>query len=95
MALVVRSLANETPMTFLASLGRGLDTKIKEPATESWEALWKLDGHALREAGLSVRDRRYALWCMEKYRQGQDPATFAHPATPKKKIRGCVLLYTR
>jgi hypothetical protein len=28
------------------------------------------------------------MWAMNKYRMGQDPATFAHEARPKKKIRG-------
>lgn len=27
---------------------------------------------------------------MEKYRQGEEPADFAHPRQPKKKIRGFV-----
>ena len=81
-------LASETPLTFLTSLGRDLSTKIKEPYTENWKTLWTINGRALKEAGLGVRDRRYALWCMEKYRQGEDPARFAHPPAPKKKIRG-------
>ncbi|KAI0953170.1 hypothetical protein AcW1_007464 [Taiwanofungus camphoratus] len=42
----------------------------------------------MKKAGLAVRDRRYILWSMEKYRRGEDPASFAHPPSPKKKIRG-------
>jgi hypothetical protein len=30
----------------------------------------------------------YILWSLEKFRQGHDPADFAHPERPKKKIRG-------
>ena len=71
----------------LSSFGRGAETKLK---VGSWDALWKTDGHALRAAGVPVRDRRYILWCMEKFRQGEDPTNFAHEPRPKKKIRGCV-----
>lgn len=31
---------------------------------------------------------RYVLWCLEKFRQGEDPSDFAHPPKPKKKVRG-------
>ncbi|KAI0771259.1 IGR protein motif-domain-containing protein [Trametes elegans] len=74
-----------TPEDFLKAIGRGAETKL---TPESWEQLWRTDGHQLRQAGLGVRDRRYILWCMEKFRQGQEPAEFAHPPKPPKKIRG-------
>ncbi|KAI6129799.1 hypothetical protein EDD16DRAFT_1544197 [Pisolithus croceorrhizus] len=35
-----------------------------------------------------VRDRRYILWCMEKFRQDLPIEQFAHEPKPKKKIRG-------
>ena len=70
---------------FLSSLGRSAETKVK---VDDWESFWKMDRHTFRKAGLPVRDRRYILWCMEKYRQGLDPKEFAHEAPPKKKIRG-------
>ncbi|KAI0670763.1 IGR protein motif-domain-containing protein [Trametes maxima] len=74
-----------TPEEFLKKIGRSAETKI---TPESWEQLWRTDGPQLRKAGLSVQDRRYILWSMEKYRQGEDPADFAHPPKPEKKIRG-------
>ncbi|KAH8114371.1 hypothetical protein DFH11DRAFT_210591 [Phellopilus nigrolimitatus] len=70
---------------FLKSIGRVAETKVK---VEKWKEFWGMDGHTLKKAGLAVRDRRYILWCMEKYRQGLDPADFAHEPKPKKKIRG-------
>ncbi|KAI8969625.1 IGR protein motif-domain-containing protein [Trametes punicea] len=73
------------PEDFLKAIGRSAETKL---AVESWEQLWHTDGRQLKKAGLPVRDRRYILWSMEKYRQGQDPAEFAHPPKPEKKIRG-------
>ena len=96
-----------TPAEFLKAIGRDAESKVN---AESWDELWKLNGHELKKAGLAVRDRRcvafsrphntacqphcrYILWCMEKFRQGAVPSEYAHPAQPKKKIRGCVELY--
>lgn len=74
-----------TPEDFLKSIGRSAETKLTVGA---WDELWKFDGRQLKKAGLPVRDRRYILWSMEKYRQGEDPAEFAHVANAKKTIRG-------
>ncbi|KAI0061697.1 hypothetical protein BV25DRAFT_1992045 [Artomyces pyxidatus] len=74
-----------TPEAFLKAIGRASETKV---TYEKWGDLWKVDGAALKKAGLPVRDRRYILWAMEKYRQGLDPADFSHERKPKKKIRG-------
>ncbi|KZT73757.1 hypothetical protein DAEQUDRAFT_754207 [Daedalea quercina L-15889] len=74
-----------TPEDFLKAIGRSADTKVK---AESWADLWALNRMRLKKEGVDTRDRRYILWCMGKYRLGQDPAHFAHPPKPKKKIRG-------
>ncbi|KAI0039677.1 hypothetical protein FA95DRAFT_1503848 [Auriscalpium vulgare] len=75
-----------TPETFLKAIGRSSETKV---SCNSWTDLWKLDGLALRKAGLPVRDRsRYILWAMEKYRRGLEPVEYAHEPREKKKIRG-------
>ncbi|KAL5519925.1 hypothetical protein ACEPAG_1585 [Sanghuangporus baumii] len=74
-----------TTESFLTAIGRDAASKVK---AASWEELWSLDGHALKDAGVTVKDRRYILWCMEKFRQGYEPKEFAHPPRPKKKIRG-------
>jgi len=74
-----------TPESFLKAIGRGSETKI---SFDTWDALWKTDGLALKKAGLSVRDRRYILWAMERYRQNDDPSEYAHEVKPRKKIRG-------
>jgi len=42
----------------------------------------------MRQAGVGVKDRRYILWCLNKFRLGEDPSEFAHAERPKKKIRG-------
>ncbi|KZT34486.1 hypothetical protein SISSUDRAFT_1052731 [Sistotremastrum suecicum HHB10207 ss-3] len=74
-----------TPEALLKSFGRSAETKLK---VESWEALWKMRGIDMKEAGISVKDRRYILWAMEKYRTGEEPIQFAHPPKPPKKVRG-------
>ncbi|PCH40109.1 hypothetical protein WOLCODRAFT_162101 [Wolfiporia cocos MD-104 SS10] len=74
-----------TPEAFLKAIGRSAESKV---TVESWEQLWKLDGPRLKKAGLAVKDRKYILWSLAKFRQGEDPLDFAHPPTPKKKIRG-------
>ncbi|KAH9922806.1 uncharacterized protein BXZ73DRAFT_79635 [Epithele typhae] len=56
--------------------------------SRSWEQMWHADGLQLKKAGLAVRDRRYILRCMSKYREGMEPAEFAHPPKPPKKLRG-------
>ncbi|KAI0354988.1 hypothetical protein OH77DRAFT_1455925 [Trametes cingulata] len=75
----------KTPEDFLKAIGRSAETKL---TPESWEQLFHTDGHQLKKAGLSVQDRRYILWSMEKFRQGLDPSEFAYPPKPEKKIRG-------
>ncbi|KAI0702260.1 hypothetical protein BC835DRAFT_102293 [Cytidiella melzeri] len=82
----------DTPAAFLTAIGRSAETKL---TVEGWDELWKMDGEAMRKAGLSVKDRsivlcanRYILWSMEKFRLGEDPMVFAHSPKPKKKVRG-------
>ncbi|TFY66729.1 hypothetical protein EVG20_g4363 [Dentipellis fragilis] len=74
-----------TPEDFLKAIGRSAETKVQY---ESWEDLWRASGLEMRKAGIPVKDRRYIMWSMEKYRQGQDPSDFAYEAKGKKKIRG-------
>jgi hypothetical protein len=44
-----------TPESFLKAIGRGSETKV---SFDTWDALWKIDGLALKKAGVAVRDRR-------------------------------------
>lgn len=75
----------QTPEEFLKSIGRNAEKLV---SIDSWPAFWKTNAATLREAGVGVKDRRYLLWCMEKYRQGLPIPAFAHPPKPKKKVRG-------
>ncbi|KAG1822880.1 uncharacterized protein BJ212DRAFT_1331141 [Suillus subaureus] len=74
-----------TPQDFLKAIGRSSETKI---TIDSWDAFWRTSGWDMKNAGLSIQDRRYILWCMEKFRQNQPIEGFAHEERPKKKIRG-------
>lgn len=69
----------------MKAIGRSSETKASYGA---WDKFWRISGLELRKAGLSVQERRYILWAMQKYRLGEDPAEFAHEAKGKKKIRG-------
>ncbi|KAG9226055.1 hypothetical protein CCMSSC00406_0008717 [Pleurotus cornucopiae] len=83
--IATESLGIKTPEDFLKAIGRSAETKL---TVERWEDLWRLSGQDMKKAKLDVRDRRYILWCMEKYRLGLPISQFAHEAKPKKTIRG-------
>ncbi|KIK77435.1 hypothetical protein PAXRUDRAFT_378003 [Paxillus rubicundulus Ve08.2h10] len=74
-----------TPRDFLRAIGRSAETKV---SIDSWDAFWHTGGYDLRKAGLAVKDRRYILWCMEKYRREIPIKDYAHEPRPKKKTRG-------
>ncbi|KAJ7677488.1 IGR protein motif-domain-containing protein [Mycena rosella] len=74
-----------TPEAFLKAIGRSADTKV---SVESWDEFWQQSSANLKSAGVGVRDRRYILWCMEKYRSGLSVEEFAHEPRPKKTVRG-------
>lgn len=48
--------AIDSHTAFLSAIGRSAETKLN---VESWDDLWRMNGGAMRKAGLSVRDRRY------------------------------------
>ncbi|KAG8851241.1 Vacuolar fusion protein mon1 [Tulasnella sp. 330] len=80
----------KSPAEFLNAIGRDAPKKLSAPLSswEKWEDMWAVDGDKLKSAGVGVKDRRYFLWCLEKYRLGGDPTEFAIKAKPKKKFRG-------
>lgn len=64
-----------------------MDTKMSS-APETWDDFWRVSGLDMRKAGVAVRDRRYILWCMAKFRRGIPVEEFAHEAKKAKTIRG-------
>ncbi|KAG8819041.1 Vacuolar fusion protein mon1 [Serendipita sp. 401] len=77
-----------TPQTLLTAFGRSCETKLPDVETLSWEELFRLNNQKLNKLGLGVQERKYLLWCLEKFRQGEDPKKFAHNPPPKKTQRG-------
>ncbi|EPQ54567.1 hypothetical protein GLOTRDRAFT_129917 [Gloeophyllum trabeum ATCC 11539] len=80
----------ESPEAFLKAIGRSSDSKLSSlsESLSEWSNFWKLGGLEMKKAGVPVKDRRYILWSMEKYRLGWAIKDFAHEPKPKKKIRG-------
>ncbi|KAJ7644012.1 hypothetical protein FB45DRAFT_896671 [Roridomyces roridus] len=77
--------------SLLPRFSRPLSTRVQpipDPRVESWDELWSKNGLQLKSAGVGIRDRRYILWCMEKFRSGLPVSEFAHELKPKKPIRG-------
>jgi hypothetical protein len=44
-----------TPQDFLKAIGRSSETKI---SIDSWDAFWRTSGWDMKNAGLSIQDRR-------------------------------------
>ncbi|KAF9071174.1 hypothetical protein BDP27DRAFT_1219464 [Rhodocollybia butyracea] len=76
-----------TPNEFLKKIGRSLDTKLTS-LPDTWDGFWRISGLEMRSAGVGVKDRRYTLWCMAKFRRGIPVEEFAHEEKPKKTVRG-------
>ncbi|KAL8281488.1 hypothetical protein RQP46_006172 [Phenoliferia psychrophenolica] len=75
-----------TPHDLLSLSKRKLEAYESKLGT--WDELFTKTGAELREAGMTIKERRYCLWFLEKYRQGEDPAEVAIAQKPKKKYRG-------
>lgn len=45
-----------TPQDFLKAIGRSSETKI---SIDSWDAFWRTSGSDMKNAGLSIQDRRF------------------------------------
>ncbi|EIM20010.1 hypothetical protein E3Q22_03247 [Wallemia mellicola] len=71
--------------TLLSSFGRSLQEKCK---IEDWNQLFSSSSRDFERIGMTPQDRKYLLWCLEKFRQGQYPESFAHEPSPKKEFRG-------
>ncbi|KIM21500.1 hypothetical protein M408DRAFT_29522 [Serendipita vermifera MAFF 305830] len=77
-----------TTKTLLTEFGRGCDTKLPDVENMSWEELFRMNNQKLQKVGMEPTERRYLLWCLEKFRQGEDPKVYAREPPPKKKHRG-------
>ncbi|WFD42318.1 hypothetical protein MPSI1_000960 [Malassezia psittaci] len=55
---------------------------------EDWDAMFRLTSYKLKGEGVPVKERKYLLWALEKYREGGDPHKFAYDTKKKKEVRG-------
>ncbi|CAO1617970.1 unnamed protein product [Sympodiomycopsis kandeliae] len=84
----------QTPKDFIDSISTpprrilSEDSSLMTAVGETWESLWKNDRHSLKTAGVAVKERRYVLWAMEKFRQGYNPEQFRIKPKKKKIVRG-------
>ena len=82
-----------TPKAFLEAISKTRHN-LAESSTcvnavgEDWDAMFRLTSEKLKGEGVSVQERKYLLWALEKYRQGGDPRAFAYDVKKKKKVRG-------
>lgn len=81
------------PASFLSSISRtrrdlASNSSLSSAIGEEWSNIFTIQSAQLKEAGVTVKDRRFFLWAREKFRQGANPALFVKDAKPKKKVRG-------
>lgn len=82
-----------TPKAFLEAISKprrdlANNSTCVSAVGEDWDAMFALNSEKLKGAGVPVKDRKYILWSLEKYRQGERPADFAHDVKKPKKVRG-------
>lgn len=70
------------PATFFAKIGRGTGSLAAK--FESMASLLKSSTRQLKDLGIDVRQRRYILSQLEKYRNGED----LHETKRGTKLRG-------
>jgi hypothetical protein len=93
----------QTVSDFLTAIGRSSETKLqaedwsalwsmgikelKEAGLDTKDRRYAID-YTITGEITAGNEYSYILWCLNKYRAGEDPQQFAHPEKPKKKIRG-------
>lgn len=77
-----------TTRSVLETFGRDTVSKLPDVDTMEWEELFRLNNQKLVKLGMGVQERKYLLWCLEKFRQGEDPKNFAKEEPKKKTVRG-------
>lgn len=82
-----------TPKAFLEAISRprrdlANNSTCVSALGEDWNEMFALTSEKLKGAGVAVKERKYILWALEKFRQGQDPAKFAYDVKEPKKVRG-------
>ncbi|GAA5850472.1 hypothetical protein JCM3766R1_006572 [Sporobolomyces carnicolor] len=75
--------------SILKASGRGLDQYSEKLQDSSFANLFQKTSTELRDqVGMTVKESKYFLRVLEKYRQGFNPDQVAISEKPKKTIRG-------
>jgi hypothetical protein len=57
------------PTAVLSAAGRSLESFASKPALSTWDQLFTATSQQLADdAGMNVKERKYLLWLLEKYR---------------------------
>ncbi|KOS13908.1 hypothetical protein Malapachy_3844 [Malassezia pachydermatis] len=83
----------DTPKAFLKAISRTRRDLVSNSTCvsavgEDWNEMFSLTTEKLKGAGVPVKERKYILWSLEKYRQGLHPSEFAYDIKKPKKVRG-------
>ncbi|KAJ1034080.1 hypothetical protein NDA18_000952 [Ustilago nuda] len=79
--------------SFLAAISRtrrdlASNSSLTSAIGKKWSNIFTIRSEQLKEAGVTVKNRRFFLWAREKFRQGANPELFITDAKQKKKVRG-------
>ncbi|GAA5912577.1 mitochondrial 37S ribosomal protein mS41 FYV4 [Sporobolomyces salmoneus] len=78
----------DTPASILSASKRGLE-QYSDKFEGSFSSLFSKTSHELRDTvGMNIKESKYLLRILEKYRQGFNPDVVAVKEKPKKTIRG-------
>ncbi|KAI5481388.1 hypothetical protein MNV49_005010 [Pseudohyphozyma bogoriensis] len=74
-----------TPAALLAASGRKLSQY--ESKLGDWNELFTKTSDNLKDLGMLPKERRYLLWVLERYRQGENIKEVALPPLKKKIVQ--------
>lgn len=83
----------DSPKAFLQAISKprrdlASNSTCVSAVGEDWDQMFRLTSEKLKGEGVAVKDRKYLLWSLEKFRQGENPRDFAYDIKKKKKVRG-------
>ncbi|WFD21778.1 hypothetical protein MEQU1_000434 [Malassezia equina] len=83
----------DSPKAFLQAISKprrdlASNSTCVSAVGEDWDAMFRLTSEKLKGEGVAVKDRKYLLWSLEKFRHGKDPRDFAYDFKKPKKVRG-------
>ncbi|WFC98236.1 Vacuolar fusion protein mon1 [Malassezia yamatoensis] len=85
--------STDSPMAFLKAISKtrrnlAENSSCVNAVGNDWDAMFRLNSYKLKGEGVPVKERKYLLWALDKYREGGDPYKFAYDTKKKKVVRG-------